>query len=172
MQSASSSWPLQNDAPDFFGRNLRLSKGVGGPDPKWERANLVLIPLPWRGVASWDHALKIKSLRVHKRVADSLTRVLEAIWHAFGKDQKAIEAAGMHLIGGGYVWRAMRGGSRLSMHSYGAAVDFDPDRNSLGDPTPAMDPRVVAAFKAEGWVWGGDWSPRSRDGMHFQAARV
>jgi hypothetical protein len=58
------------------------------------------------------------------------------------------------------------------MHSYGAAVDFDPDRNGLGDPTPAMDPRVVAAFKAEGWTWGGDWSPRNRDGMHFQAASV
>lgn len=167
-----SNWPHQNSARDFYGANMRVSKGVAGPDPKWERDNLVLVPIPWRAVASWDHGLKIKAIRVHKRVAESLTRVLDRIWNDFGQSQKAIEIAGMHLIGGGYVWRAMRGGSRLSMHSYGCAVDFDPDRNGLGDPTPSMDARVVAAFKAEGWTWGGDWSPRNRDGMHFQAASV
>lgn len=165
-------WPHQNNVPATFGQNMRAARGVAGPDPKWERDNLVLVAIPWRAVASWDHGLKIRALRVHKGVAESLARVLAAIWLAFGKDQKAIEIAGMHLVGGGYVWRSMRGGSRLSMHSYGIAVDFDPDRNGLGDPTPAMDARVVAAFKAEGWTWGGDWSPRNRDGMHFQAAGV
>ena len=165
-------WPHQNDAPDFYGRNLRVTRGVAGPDPKWERDNLVLVALPWKAVAAWDRALKIKSLRVHKSCAESLGRVLADIWRAFGEDQRAIEAAGMHLIGGGYVWRAMRGGTRLSMHSYGCAVDFDPAHNGLGDPTPTMDMRVVAAFRAESWTWGGDWSPRNRDGMHFQAASV
>lgn len=165
-------WPHQNFAADYYGRNLRISRGAAGPDPKWERDNLVLVQLPWRAVASWDGSLKIRALRVHKHCAVSLMRVLTAIWAEFGQSQKAIEAAGMHLVGGGYNWRQMRGSARLSMHSYGCAVDFDPARNGMGDPTPAMDPRVVAAFKAEGWVWGGDWSPRHRDGMHFQAALV
>ena len=36
---------------------------------------------------------------------------------------------------------------------------------------------VVQAFKAQGWVWGGDWGfpgqPHSiYDKMHFQAAKV
>ncbi|MBX9619535.1 MAG: M15 family metallopeptidase [Hyphomicrobiales bacterium] len=167
-----SNWPQQSEAAGFYGSNIRISKGAAGPDPKWERDNLVTVPLPWRAVASWDHGLKIRSIRIHKRCAESLTRVLDAVWTAFDKNQKAIEIAGMHLIGGGYVWRAMRGSSRLSMHAYGCAVDFDPDRNGLGDPTPAMDKRVVEAFKAEGWNWGGDWSPQRRDGMHFQAAVV
>lgn len=165
-------WPHQTNINAFYGSNIRVAKGVAGPDPKWERDNLVVVPLPWRAVASWDHALRIKGLRVHKRCAESLSRILARIWAEFGQNQKAIEVAGMHLVGGGYIWRSMRGGSRLSTHSYGAAVDFDPDRNGLGDPTPAMDLRVVAAFKAEGWTWGGDWSPRNRDGMHFQAADV
>lgn len=165
-------WPHQNDATAFYGRNIRVAKGAAGPDAAWERANLVLVPLPWRAVASWDHGLKIKSLRVHKLCAESLERVLLEIWNAFGQSQKEIEIAGMHLIGGGYVWRAMRGGSRLSMHSYGCAVDFDPDRNGLGDPTPQMDERVVSAFENAGWTWGGRWSPQRRDGMHFQAAGV
>lgn len=164
-------FPHQSRMSEYYGVNRRVSKGVAGPDPVWERNNLVVVKLPWRGVASWDRELVIRGLRVHKLCAPSLERVLARIWQEFGS-QRAIEAAGMHLIGGGYNWRQMRGGSKLSTHAYGAAVDFDPDRNGLGDATPAMDPRVVAAFKSEGWTWGGDWSPRSRDGMHFQAAYV
>lgn len=165
-------WPSQSAAPQFYGANNKLTKGVAGPDPKWEKDNLVTVPLPWKAVASWDHSIPIKGLRVHRLVADSLKRILASIWEGFDKSQKAIEIAGMHLVGGGYNWRQMRGISRLSMHAYGCAVDFDPDRNGLGDPTPAMDARVVAAFEAEGWEWGGRWSPQRRDGMHFQAARV
>lgn len=165
-------WPHQNAAPEFYGRNQRIVRGVAGADPVWERQNLVLVAIPWKAVASWDHGIRIKSLRVHRLCAQSLERVLARIWNDFDRSQKAVEIIGMHLVGGGYIWRAMRGGTRLSMHSYGAAVDFDPARNGLGDPTPAMDMRVVAAFEAEGWTWGGRWSPRSRDGMHFQAADV
>lgn len=167
-----SPWPAQSNAEQFYGRNIRVTKGVPGPDPAWEKANLVLVPIPWKAVASWDKSLTIKSFRVHRLVAESLTRVLNRIWEAFGKSQKAIEAANLHLIGGGYNWRQMRGIARLSMHAYGCAIDLDPDHNGLGDPTPAMDARVVAAFEAEGWIWGGRWSPQRRDGMHFQAALV
>lgn len=167
-----SKWPTQSNAADFYGANLKISKGVAGPDPNWEKVNLVSVLLPWKAVAAWDQSITIKSLRVHTKTAESLACVLGKIWCDFGKSQKAIEVAGMHLIGGGYNWRQMRGKARLSMHAYGCAVDFDPARNGLGDPTPEMDLRVVEAFKAEGWVWGGDWSPQSRDGMHFQAATV
>lgn len=167
-----SSWPSQSNAEQFYGRNIRVTKGVAGPDPVWEKANLVLVPIPWKAVASWDNSLSLESFRVHRLVAESLARILNTIREDFGKSQKAIEAANLHLIGGGYNWRQMRGISRLSMHAYGCAVDLDPDHNGLGDPTPAMDPRVVAAFEAEGWIWGGRWSVHRRDGMHFQAAMV
>jgi len=167
-----SKWPTQAAAKEFYGNNIRVVKGVAGPDPKFERDNLVLVPIPWSAVASWDHSFKIKSLRVHRRCAESLTRVLDRIWNEFGQDQAAIEKVRLHLVGGGYNWRAMRGSSRISMHSYGCAIDLDPDHNAMGNAHPAMDPRVVAAFKSEGWTWGGDWSPGSRDGMHFQAASV
>lgn len=166
------SWPKQSDVAAYYGNNIKVTKGVAGPDPAWEKANLVMVALPWKACASWDKTITIKSLRVHSKVAESLTRILNAIWYAFGKSQKAIEAVNLHLIGGGYNWRQMRGKSVLSMHAYGCAVDLDPDHNALHDPSPAMDHRIVDAFKAEGWVWGGDWSPASRDGMHFQAALV
>lgn len=165
-------WPAQSAAASFYGNNVKIVKGVASADPAWEKANLVLVPIPWKAVASWDKSLTIKSFRVHRKVAESLGRILNKIWQDFGCSQKAIEAANLHLIGGGYNWRQMRGISRLSMHALGCAVDFDPDHNGLGDPTPAMDPRVIAAFEAEGWIWGGRWSVQRRDGMHFQAAIV
>ncbi|MGV1802580.1 M15 family metallopeptidase [Agrobacterium vitis] len=165
-------WPQQSAAADFYGKNLKISKGVAGPDPAWERASLVLVPIPWKAVAAWDKTIPLKSFRVHTKVAGSLGRVLGNIWDVFGRSQKTIEAKNLHLIGGGYNWRLMRGKAALSMHAYGCAVDMDPTHNALGDPTPDMDPRVVEAFEAEDWIWGGRWSPQRRDGMHFQAAIV
>jgi D-alanyl-D-alanine carboxypeptidase len=165
-------WPHERDVPTVFGMNRKVTRGVAGPDPAWERANLVTVKLPWRGVASWDRTLRITGLRVHKDTAGSLSDILALIWAMAGKSQRAIETMGMHLIGGGYNWRQKRRGSSLSMHSYGIAVDFDPDRNGMGDPTPAMDLRVVEIFEHHGWTWGGRWSPASRDGMHFQAAVI
>ena len=145
----------------------------GDPDRAWEEANLVRVKARWRMVASWDTNLAITSIRVHWRCAESLSRVLDAIALRFST-QKAIEEARMHLFGGGYNFRLKRNGNSLSTHSYGCAVDFDPARNGLGKPwkanTGMMDLAVVEAFKAEGWVWGGDWS--TADAMHFQAART
>ncbi|MDQ0454635.1 M15 family metallopeptidase [Rhizobium paknamense] len=165
-------WPQQSAAADFYGANLKITKGVAGPDPAWEKANLVLVPIPWKAVAAWDASLTIKSFRVHAKVAESLGRVLGTVWEGLGRSQKAAEAKNLQLIGGGYNWRQMRGKPALSMHAYGCAVDIDPAHNGLGDPTPDMDSCVVAAFEAEGWIWGGRWSPQRRDGMHFQAAIV
>lgn len=165
-------WPSQRDAETFYQRNVQIKGGVAGPSAAWERANLVLVPLPWKAVAAWNTATRIKALRVHRLVSGDLSNILDEIWFAFGANQKAIEAAGMHLIGGGYNWRMMRGKGALSMHALGIAVDFDPARNGLGDPTPEMDMRVVEIFEKHGWTWGGRWSPQRRDGMHFQAATV
>ena len=163
-------WPLQSQCPAFYGSPTLNGHGLPGPDPKWERDNLVLVALPWEARASWNVALPVHSIRVHKLCAASLARVLVAVWEDCGKAQAEIDRIGLSAIGGGYSWRLMRGGNRLSMHSFGCAVDLDPERNGLGDATPAMDRRVIDAFTAEGWTWGGGW--RVKDGMHFQAARV
>lgn len=78
----------------------------------------------------------------------------------------------MHLYGGGYNFRLMRRSTRLSLHSWGCAVDFDPARNGFGDTTPHFEhfPAVLNAFANQGWTWGGKWS--KPDGMHWQAADV
>ena len=80
------------------------------------------------------------------------------------------------FFGGCYENRAIRGGTRPSTHSWGIALDFDPDNNPL-----ARSESHKATFKGpeynkwwqfwedEGWVslgrtLGYDW-------MHVQAAR-
>jgi hypothetical protein len=132
-------------------------------------------------VAAWDTKTKITRMKVHKKCAGSLYRVLQAIWIAAltaSKDkagaQALIESWGLHLYGGGYNFRPMTGKrSTLSMHAYGCAIDIDPVRNARGDRTPhlANCPEVIKAFEDEGWTLGLRWSGDSIDGMHAQAAR-
>jgi hypothetical protein len=71
----------------------------------------------------------------------------------------------------------MRGGSSLSTHAFGVAIDIAAPWNALGKK-PGYNKHsftekslIVQAFEAEGWVWGGRWERRP-DGMHFQAARI
>ncbi|MGL5914993.1 MAG: M15 family metallopeptidase [Culicoidibacterales bacterium] len=162
-------FPKQSQVDNFYG-NPRGRNGQ--PSAAWEKANLVIVPTPWAAVAAWDLTLKIRGVRTHRKCAESLARVFNKIWIASGKSQTQIEKWGMHLLGGGYNFRLIRGGSSLSMHSWGCAVDFDPARNGLHDDTPhfAHCPEVLKAFASEGWTWGGNWT--RADGMHWQAASV
>lgn len=163
-----SNWPHQSQVDAFYG-NPRGRDGLASA--AWERANIVKVPVPWKIYTSWDNA-PVSALRMHGKCAGSLGRVLADIWTASGQSQLKIAEWGMHLYGGGYNFRLMRGSARLSMHSWGCAVDFDPARNGLGDTTPhfANYPQVLDAFAREGWTWGGGWT--RPDGMHWQAADV
>lgn len=160
-------WPLQTDRDAFYG-NPR-SRDVTKASAKWESENLVLISVPF--VMRFD-GRPIRGVRIHKRCADSLTRVLDEIWVNAGRTQTAIDTWGVSQFGGSYNYRLVRGGTSLSSHSWGCAIDLDPARNGLGDATPnfANIPEVLEPFFNQGWTWGGNWS--RPDGMHWQAAGV
>lgn len=163
-------WPLQSDCDAYYGN----PRGRGdAASERWEAANIVRIKAPF--MLTYDGA-PVSSIRVHRKCADAFGRVFARIWDAAGHDQATVIRWGATLYAGAYNFRCMRGSSRLSMHSWGCAIDLDPDRNAFHDETPrfALSPQsaVVAAFEAEGAVWGGRWSGHSCDGMHFQFARV
>lgn len=162
-------WPTQANRDQFYGNPRGPGERVS---PAWEAANIVRVEIPWRAVLAWDTDTVVRTIRIHRLCADSLRRVLAAIWAASGQRQQTIEAWGMHLYGGAYEFRQVRGGTSLSSHSWGCAIDWDPIRNALGDKTPhfATVPEVRKAFADEGWTWGGGWS--RPDGMHWQAART
>ena len=64
----------------------------------------------------------------------------------------------------------MRGGSRLSVHAWGIAIDMDPARN----PFPArwregmLNPDFADILEKHGIWWRG--RPGDNDPMHFQCA--
>lgn len=146
--------------------------GEGTPDRAWEDANITFITPPYPMVLAWAPATPVSRIRVHKKAATSLANVLTTVRDHYG-DQKALEQARMHLYGGAYCFRLMRGSPRLSVHSWGCAIDLDPGGNPMGrrwSPVGMMPLSVVQLFAAEGWVWGGKWS--NPDAMHMQAATV
>lgn len=164
---AAQRWPYQDEVDAFYGD----PRGKNGEvDPSWESKNIVYVKTPWKLVTSWDFKEITKGVRVHKKCADSLKIIFDAIWQAADKNQSKINEWGMNLYAGGFQFRRMTGSSRLSMHSWGCAIDFDSARNAYSDTTPnfKLIPPVLEAFANEGWIWGGNWS--KPDGMHWQAA--
>lgn len=159
-------------------------------DPAWEAANLETFTIPknWDMRIAWDTTQKVKTFRFHKLAIPDLTEIFNELWaHArirakdkYGYDKTSefydlktneeLKLAGLNLFGGAYNFRLKRGGSTLSMHSWGIAIDFDPANNAMGDVTPKIPMWVVSIFESHGWLWGGRWSGHRCDGMHFQRA--
>lgn len=163
-----SKWPHQSEVDKFYGD----PRGPDGEEnSRWVKANIVKLTPPWQLVTSWDHS-PVSGVRIHKKCGDSLMRVFDKIWSAAAQDQRRINEWGMNLYAGAFNYRLMRGSTRLSMHSWGCAIDFDSARNSFGDTSPNFlhVPAVLDAFASEEWTWGGGWS--KPDGMHWQAADI
>lgn len=169
-------WPTQRLAYKLYG--IPDANGDGIPDPKWEADNLVLIDPPYRMYWSWNN-MPVRKLRVHKICADSMLQALTRIGREFSETDR--ETYHLDQCGGAYNFRPMRGGTALSMHSYGCAIDLAPLLNPLGkrwNPKLNMMPmKAVEAFRALGATWGGDWDgdkdtldQRRHDAMHFQFA--
>ena len=65
--------------------------------------------------------------------------------------------------------RKKRGGTSLSLHSWGIAIDINAAWNGFGK-TPTMSAELVKCFTDAGFDWGGVW--KKPDGMHFQLAKL
>lgn len=160
------SWPREDarGALDAFYGDPRGS--FGNVDAGWESANITQITCPWRLKSG-------QRIQIHKKCAESLERILNAIWDHARHDQATINAAHLDSFDGSFVYRAnVNNPSKLSLHAYGAALDFAANWNPNGKhwvDNGVMLPRwAIDAFLAEGWCWGGDFS-RTADPMHFQA---
>jgi len=84
-------------------------------------------------------------------------------------------------------YRPIQGGSELSMHAYGRAIDINPVQNPYirkdevlpvgarydvkADGTLSADHAVVKAFLERGWKWGGNFRSL-KDYQHFEKART
>lgn len=159
-------WPLQAQCDVFYGD----PRGAHGTySPRWAAQSLTHVTVPW---VCHCGKIPVTHITVHRKCAESLTRVLAYIWEQCGEDQSAIDTLHYHRFDGSFVFRPMRNGHALSMHSYGIALDFDAGENPYGSHHALFhsDSLIVRAFEAESWIWGGRWS--YPDNMHFQGARV
>lgn len=137
-----------------------LTQFYGAPG---DESNLVNLQVKDLGL--FYEGLPVSSIRCHRKVAESLRRVLIVL--AKTHPQILKEYAGV------YNNRLMRGGSLPSLHARGAAIDLWPPRNgnlTMWPVVALMPLEVMEAFASEGWVSAGAfWG---RDAMHFQATSI
>lgn len=145
-----------------FGDITKYIRPDGTLRPEWEQERIVRIELPAPLQYASDKNVLIHKVAVHLLIADLTAEVFHEI-HAAGK-WKALEN-----FGGGYNFRNVRGSTtKISLHAFGIAFDFDLFDNPLGG-IAHMDPVIISLFEAHGFFWGGNFKNRP-DPMHFQYA--
>ncbi len=155
-------WPRQTPQEILF----QHYGGVG--------ENQTSIDLPYPHKLAWNKARVVRRFTCHERVSDSLRRVLARVLDAYGLEE--IRRLRLDLWGGCLNVRKMRGGTRYSLHSWGIAVDYDPERNRLKwgrDRAHFARPEYDTwwrLWEEEGWVSLG--RHRNFDWMHVQAAKL
>jgi len=143
-----------------FGDIYDFIRNDGTIDPRWESRHITRVTLPFAIPLDWDTAKSVTGIRCHTRLAPLFTDVFQRIVAAGLKST-------VKTYGGCYQFRAKRNGSKPSTHSWGIAIDFNVKTNAMGTAGD-MDPRLVELMEGRGFVWGGRWSGRGRDPMHFQ----
>lgn len=117
--------------------------------PGWTKDNLTSVKSPSGA-----------EFRVHKDAAESFTGFLAEL-----------EGTGYKVnSSGGFNYRNVRGGSRLSQHAFGNAIDINAPANprmKRGDKVVTDMPANVAEIATKhGLEWGGSWA--RPDAMHFE----
>lgn len=179
----------RSEVIDLFGNPANAD---GSLNEDWKEKHIVSMPLPspMKMVAAWDKSQAITRIQVHASLAPILTETLIDLWNTArirakerlgfpaksyttgqldAATQEELNKAGMNLYGGGFAFRNTRGAGSLSMHAYGIALDFDPERNALGSKTWHIPDWVIVVFARHGWLSGTKFKHR-KDAQHFQFA--
>lgn len=133
--------------------------------------NLTIVSLPYPMRLAWDKATVVTRISVNKACSSSAMRIFYDTLQAYGEDR--IRALGLDLFGGCFNNRSIRGGTAKSIHAWGAAIDLDPENNSLhADHTQARFAhpdynKFWEVVDKHGWTSLG--KERDYDWMHIQA---
>jgi hypothetical protein len=148
----------------------------------WEGENIRKIAPPdgWILYYQADSGLvQVSGIRLHRLLEDSLLAVLDDIWsHAreqigTGATDDQIRAwlhqRRLDQHGGGFNFRKITGGTKLSLHSYGIAIDWDPEHNPRKKPlTNTLPNWWYEIWQNHGWSEGRNFP--TPDPMHVQFA--
>lgn len=153
-------WPKQSGMDAFYG-------------PKGTGQTMLVLPFTMR--LAWDVDSKVTKFSCHAKVRESLERLFVRTLDHYGIEE--IRKLRLDLFGGCLNVRKMRGSATAwSIHSWGCAVDIDPEHNPLNAhraqaslDNPPYDPFWRFVYD-EGMIGLG--RERDYDWMHFQAARL
>ena len=140
----------------------------GQPNQQGSYLTTIQLPFPMR--LAWDKKTSVTKMRVHKKAAQDFINVFNELLAVYGLAK--IQELGIDLFGGCFNFRAMRGGSDYSRHSWGIAIDLDPERNQLKETsTTARFARpeykaMIDIFYKHGFVSLG--REKNYDWMHFE----
>lgn len=167
------SWPEYPPAPNNSpgrARNEAFFRKMYGDSPDSVKKNLVPV--------EWGNGKTVQFTRING-AAEALRRVRSELNGLPGALQRYVSRPI-----GTFHWREISGTKRLSMHSYGTAIDFQlpPEvyrywKWDIHKPNdvPAYPEsvlrdfvlsQVVAVFERYGFIWGGKW--HQYDTMHFE----
>lgn len=140
--------------------------GVPSKNPTY----LVTLKLPYPMRLAWDKNVKVNKMQCHRLVHDKLSNIFNDILAHYGYEK--IVELGIDLFGGCFNFRTMRGGSEPSRHSWGIAIDLDPERNKLKETSktarfarPEYKPMIDIFYK-HGFLSLG--REKNYDWMHFE----
>lgn len=146
----------------------QLIKKYGFPSKNPTYLTTLNLPYPLR--LSWDKNVKVNKMQCHILVKDKLENIFKDILAHYGLEK--IQELGIDLFGGCFNFRQMRGGSDYSRHSWGVAIDLDPERNQLKETAKtARFARVeykpmIDIFYKHGFLSLG--REKNYDFMHFE----
>lgn len=147
----------------------RLTEKYGIPN-RTGAGYLVTIKLPYPMFLNWETATKVTKISCHKLVADKLVAIFTEILAVYGIAR--IKELQLDDFGGCFNYRPIRGGSDLSLHAWGVAIDMDPDRNLLRESSKTARfarpeyKQFIDIFYKHGFESLG--REKNFDWMHFQ----
>jgi len=143
-----------------FGNIYNYIRDDGTLDPRWEAENLTRAALPFSIPFSWEPTTSVTRLQCHVKLKDIFPAVFATV------RDKGLQPQ-IRTFGGCYNFRGKRTIDKLSTHCWGIAIDLNTQTNAQGGAGD-MPAEVIEIFRAAGFKWGGDWSGKSKDPMHFQ----
>lgn len=148
----------------------------------WESENIRRIAPPsgWQLYYQDDDRglVPMSSIRIHRKLEENFRSVLAAIWSHAAEEigsggsndtiREWLHARRLDQYAGGFNYRVIHGTNRLSLHSYGIAIDWDADHNPQGHSSHTLPDWWYGIWQAHGWSDGRFFG--IPDPMHVQFA--
>lgn len=149
-------WPKYYQLEDFYGK-------VG--------TNIAMVKTPYPLKVAWDTSRILNQFSCNEKVVEPIQEAMETILDIYGRDE--ISRLNIDHWGGCFNIRKMRGSrNRMSVHAYGAAIDWMPTQNGLRwDSTQAVLAKPEYEPFWDAWTRTGATSlglAQDRDWMHVQ----